>query len=138
MKDTISTKDPSQMRGLVKYLGKRVVTKSGQYIGRVDDVLMSRYTVQGILVRNLFIDKEFISSDSDNIMLSIDPVTFLIGKRVYDADAKKLGTVTGLVRAGANDFSAILVKKHLYSRARKITKDQISTTKTNIMLNKKY
>ena len=71
-------------------------------------------------------------------MLTIDPVTLLMAKLVYDADGKKLGKVTGIVRAGANDFSAILVKKNIFSKPLQIPKQDIATRKTNILLNKLY
>jgi sporulation protein YlmC with PRC-barrel domain len=138
MKDAISNKNPELMEGLKGYFGKRVVSKSGIYLGRVKEVLMSDYTVQGIVVGKLFIDKQYFASTIDKIMLTIDPVTLMLGKRVYDADGKKLGNVLSIVRSGANDFSEIQVRKNVIKKPVGVPKADISTTKTNIILNKVY
>ena len=44
-----------------KYLGKKVFSKSGTYLGKVKDVVMSDYHLLGILIFSkvdLFIDKK--------------------------------------------------------------------------------
>ena len=122
------------MEGIKRLIGRRVVAKSGKTVGNVKDVLMQDYAVQGILAGGLFIDKQYILNTQQSIMLSIEPVTFLLGKLVYDADGKKLGKVVGIVRSGANDYTELEVKKNIISKPINIPKQDIETTKENILL----
>jgi sporulation protein YlmC with PRC-barrel domain len=88
----------------------------------------------------LFIGREFIGGVSEKaVRLSINPVTMLLGKQVFDADGKLLGKVVNVVRKGSiNTFSAIDVKRRIYSRGMRIPKDEIDVSKKNIILKKIY
>lgn len=138
------SRDTSRMNYFRSHIGKKIITKSGDTFGRVFDIAFSGNTVTGIIVgrrlSKLFVGKEFVSSiSSGSIMLSIDPVVMLVGKQVFDADGKKIGKVVKLVRKGSsNSFSAIIVKRKIYSKGIKVPASDIEVSKKNIILKKKY
>ncbi len=142
----ISTKtnDVSKMDSFRSWIGKKVISKSGDVIGRVHDIKFSRNTLTGIVamksISKLFIGTEFISGISDEaLVLSIDPVTMLVGKKVFDADGKDMGKVSRLVRRGnSNSFEAVIVKKKIYSKGMKIPKADVEVSKKSIILKKSY
>lgn len=141
----ISTKrkDLSRMESFRSYIGKKVISKSGNLVGRVYDILFAGSSVAGIIVlrklSKIFIGKEFFNSSGGAVMLSIDPITTLIGKQVFDADGKRIGKVTRLVRKGStNVLDGLVVKRNLYSKPIKIPKEDIEVSKKNIILKKVY
>jgi len=126
------------------YIGKNVVSKSGEHIGSILDVLFIDKGVQGIIVSKGFfsryyVDRAYFHTVSDKAMLSINPVILLVKKVVFDADGKRLGKVIRVKRKGkTNELEAIVVKKRFYSKAREISKADIDVMKKNIILNKMY
>lgn len=136
--------DTSKMESFRSNIGKKVVSKSGDDVGKVHDVVFKGNSVAGIVVSRLFsrtfVGKEFIGKMSnDSIMLSIDPVTMVAGKYVFDADGKKIGKVSKVLRKGnTNNFSALLVKRKIYSKGVRVPKDDIDVSKRNIILKKVY
>jgi len=143
---SITTKkaDVSRMDSFRSHIGKKIITKSGDSFGRVFDISFSGNTVAGIIAaRNLskvFIGKEFVAGmTADSVMLSIDPVIMMIGKQVFDADGNKIGKVAKLVRKGSsNSYSAIIVKRKIYSKGIRVPRSDIETSKKNIILSKVY
>jgi len=135
--------DISKFRSIKKYLKKTIVSKSGESMGKVKDILFSPKGVKGIVGGRLFskfyIDSTFFNSIDNKIMLSIDPAMLLKGKEVFDADGRLLGKVVKIIRKnGLNQFQAIIVKKKFYSKKLTIPKEEIKTSKKNIILNKIY
>jgi len=131
------------IRKMSSYKGKKVFSKSGEYGGRIRDVILKNDVMAGVIVngkRKLFIDKEYFSSDTDDVvMLSIDPVTNIIGKQVFDADGKKIGRVIDVDRnTTSNTFSSLVVKKGLISKPINIPKEHIDILRKNVILKKKY
>ncbi len=125
------------------YLGKKVVSKSGETIGSVADVLFTDNGIKGIVVSKRFskfyVDSSHFNAVSNKAMLSIDPVILLIGKEVFDVDGKRLGKVSKVIRKNnINDFEAIVVKKKIYSKGIEIPKSNIDVLKKNIILNQSY
>lgn len=142
---SISTKKKSisAMEGSRSYISKKVISKSGNYVGKVYDTVFAGNILTGIVVMRrlsrIFIDKEFFKVSDDAVMLSIDPVISLQGKRVFDADGKKIGKVSKVIRKGnSNTLEAIMVKKNIYSKAVKVSKTDIDVSKKNIILKKVY
>jgi sporulation protein YlmC with PRC-barrel domain len=139
-----SKKDVSKMEGARSYIGKNVISKSGDKVGKVLDVAFKGSTMEGVLVQKklstLFIDRKFFASVSNNaLMLSINPVTMLLGKQVFDADGKKLGKVVKIVRkGGGNSFEAMMVRKNMVSKSIRVPKSEIDVSKKNIILKKAY
>ncbi len=138
-------KQPLKLDSFRDIIGKKVISKSGNSVGRVHDILLSGKGIAGIIASGrlrfsrLFIDEEFFGRVTNAVMLSIDPVISLIGKQVFDADGKKLGKVVSLVRKGnENDFKAVVVKRRIYSKSVEIPKTDVDTFKKNIILKKVY
>ena len=77
---------------------KKVFSKSGDYIGKVRDIISTGNQVVGFIVgkgfKNVFIDKNFITTSPEAVqILSIDPFTLLLGKHVYDLTGRYIGRV---------------------------------------------
>jgi len=126
------------------YVGKQVVSKSGEQIGTIVDVLFTDKGVKGIVVASgpfsrFYVDLSFFSTISDKAMLTINPVILLVGKEVFDSDGKKLGRVSTIKRKGnSNDLEAVVVKKRIYSKGIQIPASDIDVMKKNIILNTTY
>ena len=125
------------------YLGKNIVSKSGDIVGKVKDVIIGNYELEGIIFdKNFlttFVDKRFIKEISNSVMLSIDPVTSLKGKYVFDANGKKLGKIIRINRKGtSNSFTELIVKKRAYSKKIEIPKKDVLIMKKIVILNKSY
>lgn len=125
------------------YLNKKVYSKDGNVVGWVKDLLFSKNTLSGFLVvgrRKLFIDKEYIGSESEKtLMLSMNPILYNIGKKVFDSDGRKVGKVVGLDRKSkANSFQSLIVKAHIFSKPFPIPKEHIEVCKENVILNRAY
>jgi sporulation protein YlmC with PRC-barrel domain len=135
---------PELLKSLKSYLGRNVVSKSGESIGFIKDVLYENDSIKGFIIGKwgvkLFIEKEFISAESDKfIMLSIDPVTLYIGKKVFDGDGEYLGKVVDLIRPDTkNNITELIVRKNIFSRKILIKKNDIEVGKKNIILKVTY
>ncbi len=137
------TKKLDKTRMFSSYIGKRVYSKKGMFVGIVLDVILKDGSMIGVLVKankKIFIGKEFFKSDTENaIMLKIDPVTEIIGKTVYDSTGKRLGKVVGLKRkTTGNNYSELLVKKAVYKKAFSIPKKEVEVAKKSVILNNVY
>jgi sporulation protein YlmC with PRC-barrel domain len=127
----------------MEYLNKKVFSKSGEYIGRVRDVISYSDKIAGAVINgkyNYFIDEKYFESDSKKaLVLSINPVFSLIGKKVYDSQGRKIGKVIGIKRdTTANKFKALIVKKHFFLKPFFIPKGDIEVSKKNIILKFEY
>ncbi|MBW2982697.1 PRC-barrel domain-containing protein [Candidatus Woesearchaeota archaeon] len=125
------------------YLGKKVYSTSGDRVGRVKDVVYSQDRIAGLIVRGrkmLFVHKDYVQPEIvDAIILTIDPVNMLKGKLVFDSDGRKIGKVKDIERSTtANDCDNLVVKKHLFAKPRKVSYDDVSVSKRNIILSKAY
>lgn len=125
------------------YIGKKAFSKSGNPLGRIKDVVLSNDHIMGITISgnpDIFIDKEYLDYDSrDVIMLTIEPVTSVIGKLVFDKSGKKLGKVISIERKNSeNILKSLKVRNKIYSKPFMIDQKEISVIKDNIMLKKIY
>jgi len=145
--EMISPKDSSILKfeSVRKYFKKKVVSKSGEPIGKVKDVLFTdKEGVKGIVIsrklfKKFYLDRSYFSEVQDKIMLSINPVILQVGKLVFDADGKKLGKVVRVERKDkTNNFHALAIKKKIYSKAKEVPKSEIDVMKKNIILKKVY
>ena len=120
-----------------------VITKSGEIIGRVSEVRLDGFCVEGVVVerflnfRSVFIDKSFIKVFNQNeVLLKINPVTELVGVRVYDGSGRKLGKVSKVLRKNnGNDFDSLVVKDGFFARPSLVDRSHIEIMKRNIILN---
>ncbi len=131
------TNDIEHMDFLMRYIGKKVFSQSGEKIGKVKDVVFDRGVHRGFLLNNkLFIDKEYFTKNfEDAMMLEIEPVTSILGKAVYDVDGKRIGKVKDIERKNnSNDYVALLVKKNIFSKPIVIEKKKVDVTAKNVIL----
>lgn len=120
-----------------------VITRSGEIIGHVSEVRLNGFSVEGIVVERLFkmhsvfIDKSLIKVFNQNeILLKINPVTELIGIKVYDGSGRKLGKIQKVIRNNnKNDFTSLVVKDGFFKRPLLVDRSQIEIMKKNIILN---
>jgi len=125
------------------YLGKKVYSKEGRLVGIVRDILIDKNSLSGLFIigkRKLFVDKEYIASESEKaIMLTIEPVLSIVGKKVFDSDGRKIGVVMSIDRKSkSNSFVSLMVKAHIFSKPFTIPKEDIEVCKENIILNRAY
>ena len=124
------------------YIGKKVYSKSGEYVGKIHDLLLKDDRFIGVLIdrRDVFIGREFFRGESaDRIMLKIEPITNLVGKQVFDAAGKRIGSVSDVKRKSkTNNYTDLWVKKAIYRKAIAVPKKHIDIAKKNIILKKEY
>jgi len=136
--------DISKLDSFRSWVGKKVISKSGDIIGKVQDFRFTKNTIAGIIVMKrfsrIFIGNEFINGVSNEaVVLSIDPVTMLVGKKAFDVDGKEMGKVVKLIRKGdSNTFEGLIVKAKIYSKGIKIPKNDVDISKKSIILKKSY
>lgn len=136
-------KDVSELDKLRSYIGKKTISKSGNRVGKVCNIMFSGNKIEGIVIRRgfrkIFVDIEYVSPSKDSVMLLIDPFIILKGKLVFDADGKKVGRVIKIIRKGnTNVIESIVVRKKIISKAVTIPKVEIDVLKKNIILKNVY
>jgi sporulation protein YlmC with PRC-barrel domain len=101
-------------------LGKRVISKNGQLVGRVSRIQVSDdgLSVEGAVVsrglfrKKLFIGKGYIDRlTEDSLVLKIDPFLLFKGVKVVSSEGEVLGKVIDFVRINnTNDLDSVMVK----------------------------
>ncbi len=127
-------------------VGKRVLSKSGDVIGRVMQLRIDpdKRTLEGVVVRRklfltLYICMSYVTRVTDKaLMLGIDPAALFKGRAVVSSDGKKFGTVAVLERAGeTNEVVRVVVRRHLYKKLA-IPKEDFSRFGTSLILKRTY
>ncbi|MFT4326203.1 MAG: PRC-barrel domain-containing protein [Candidatus Woesearchaeota archaeon] len=123
------------------FIKKRVLAKSGESVGKVKELILDTGKITGLIIRGkceFFIDYQYVDEVSKAILLSISPITRLLGKKVYDSDGKKLGKVKDILqKANTNQIKEITVKKSII-KTLIIPATEIEIAEENIILNKTY
>lgn len=121
--------------------GKNVVSRGGEIVGKVKDVLFYDKDILGVILKkrfrkDVFIGIEMVASiTQDAILLSIDPVTSLLGLPVFDKAGKKIGKVKGIIRQDErNNFKSIAVKPNIFRRTMEIDASDIKIISQHIIL----
>ena len=127
-------KNDNELELLNSYIGKQVYSKSGE---------THNDKIKGIIVggkKDFFIDKEkFKLNKHEVIILKLDPIFALIGKKVYDSEGKELGTVQDLKRNNLkNEFVSMNISKNLLKKNIDVKKTEIESCGESIILNKAY
>lgn len=125
------------------YLHKKVYSTSGDYVGRVYDIVLYEYQLLGLLVRGrkrLFIDINYCTASAvDSIILKVDPVTMLKGKIVFDSRGKRIGKVVAIERKNVkNECENLIVKKNMFKKPVQVPFADIEVSKKNIILSKVF
>ena len=118
------------------YVGKKVFSQTGRYLGKVKDVIIKNNSIIGIKIGNkLIIEISYIYSNEEQIMLNINPVILNIGKIVYDVKGRILGKVVKLERKSTtNNYENLIIKKKIWNKAIKVNSKDVATTQENIIL----
>lgn len=120
------------------YRGKKVISKSGKELGKISDLVFDKSKIIGVMINKMFIDFDFVASDDEEyLVLKIDPVSMIIGMKVFDSEGNYVGKVVDLNRkAHGNVFESITVKKSIISKGFEVPKKDIKTWHNNVVLKK--
>ncbi|MGM5488371.1 MAG: PRC-barrel domain-containing protein [Nanobdellota archaeon] len=136
-----SPQNLEQEFSLKRLKGKHVLSHSGEIIGKVKDIFIKDYAVIGILITkrgrpDLFIEKlHFESFREDAVVLKIDPVPRMVGLSVLDCNGRKIGKVSRVERPDTkNAFTAICVKKNIFTKEIRFESSDVKTISQNIIL----
>lgn len=137
--------DVTKEKGLRAFLGKNVLSKDGDVVGTVKDVVFEEDKIVGIIYTKKIFKKIFLGINyiekfyADSLILKINPVTRLIGMKVYDVEGKKVGVVKDIVRkTNINKIDALIVRKGIFKKFIEVPVDDIDISKKNVILNKLY
>ena len=90
-----------------KTVGRRVFAKNGDDLGKVKELAINpeKMRIEGVWVSPCFtcvdeyIGREYVDKiTEEGVMLKIDPLTEVIGEKVFDSQGKKIGKVSALTR----------------------------------------
>jgi ribosomal 30S subunit maturation factor RimM len=134
-------KEPvATIQGVTKIIGRKVLSKTGDVVGKVVDIVPKGTAILGIVskkgFKKTFIDVQYIADlYTNSVMLNIDPATRYEGMQVFDADGKKLGKVIEVHRTTAtNSYKALFIKKNMFTKRKKVAAEKVDSAHKNIIL----
>lgn len=136
------TDSVTEYLSLRSVIGKKVYSKSGEYIGKISDILYSSNQMVGFTIGNgknmVYIDKDYFDKSPQDVqMLNIDPVIMMKGKSVFDSLGREVGKVCEVIRQSSrNEFTSLMVKKNPFSKPIEIKPKDIAGMKKNVLLNR--
>ena len=122
-------------------IGKKILGKNGDVVGKVKDIITNNERIEGILVKKkwtkFFIDYEYIDDlYADSVLLLIDPAVRYLGMKVFDVEGRLIGRVVDIQQKNTtNIIENIIIKKHFFSKPIKIPIGEIEISDKNIILN---
>ncbi len=128
---------------LKKLIGKRVISKGGEVIGKVSQIRINPYhmNLEGVLVKRgifrkkLYIGKTFFSHLSDDaIILNEELSLFIKGKYVFTSEGERVGKVSKVVRKGNSNELQSLVIKSLFTHEIVIDNSEIKHIGKSVIL----
>ncbi len=129
---------------LKKLIGKRVLAKDAEELGKVEDIIIKNYNIIGITFSKimgprLFVDRSHIASFTpDAVILNIKPFTSLVGLEVLDKNGRIIGKVKKVLRNDtSNNFKEFIVKTGLFKKITFKFAD-IDKISDKLILNKEY
>lgn len=137
-------KEPKESKSFWASLGRNVISKSGENSGRLVDFCFLSGNLSGIVVlkgfRRIYFSREHLKTDSkERILLKIDPPSNLLGKRVYDKNARFLGSVTDIqVSPGTVKLIRFWVRKFPFTSKLEFYPEDIQTSIKNVLLKKDH
>lgn len=125
-------------------IGKKVLTPSGEEIGKVGDLYMNPDTLEveyikiskGLFSRDYYVHRRYISAVSDeSAMLSVVPVEEFKGKKVFGSEGKEVGSVKEVNRLeGTNTLVSLVVDRGIGHKELHIAENDISSLGENVVL----
>lgn len=141
LSNTNQSKSPLHIWNL---LGRKIISSSGEYAGRLVNVYFDSGSIVSILVfykwKLIYIDATYLQNIQNfhskaYLILNINPIYLLKGKFVIDSSGKILGKVFKIEQLGSrNDFDCLYIRKKIYKPSQCITKKQIASIQKNILL----
>lgn len=117
------TKPFEQTINLRKIIGSKVLTERGVPIGRVIQLRIApnMKNIEGVLVKRGFFGSSVFFGASyldkltpEGVILNIEPVILLKGRKVVTYDGEVIGSIREIVRfGGTNDIKALVVHSFL-------------------------
>ena len=144
VENSLLFKETRNARDLV---GLRVLTVSGEVLGRVKEVRMHHTStvLEGVLVsRGLFrtpcyMCKRYIEKIThDAVLLGIEPVLLYVGRQVISSDGKLFGKVREVRRVHqTNEIESLIVKRTFFRKAT-IPFSQVKKLGSSIVIKKTF
>jgi sporulation protein YlmC with PRC-barrel domain len=140
----ISNKEVKDHLTLSSLVGKKVIAKNGEVLGKVSEVAFDLGKVIGIYYHSrtgpVLLGMETIDNyDGTSVMLHINPVVAFIGRAVYDKDGKRLGRVREVFRSNThNDVIELVVRRGVFRSDLRVPKEDIEVAGKNILLNRSF
>ncbi|MBI2545888.1 PRC-barrel domain-containing protein [Candidatus Woesearchaeota archaeon] len=128
-----------------KIIGKKVLAASGQRIGSIRAIYLNPndLAVQGITVKrgafehdDCFSASQIKSLGKDGAVLSVTPISELIGLKVYDAAGRNIGKVKR-VQPGKNRIKSIVIHRGMLEKDLIVEEEEIAQIGDSVMLNKR-
>jgi sporulation protein YlmC with PRC-barrel domain len=142
--NTLPFRDTMELSELV---GKKVLTKDGEKIGKVKSVHMhpKDLTIEGIIMDPGFFDAyQFIgagyigSITDEGVVLNIHPVTEYVGVKVFDSTGKEIGKVKEVNRSKQTNTLLSILTEHDGQEDVLIRADHIAAAGKNIVLKEAF
>lgn len=125
-------------------IGKKILGKNGEVVGKVKDIVAKDDAIEGILVRRrfttYFLDLEYIEDlYAESVLLKIDPAVRYIGMQVFDSEGRKIGKVVDIQqKKTTNAIESIIVKRHVFAKQKEVAVSDIEVSQKNIILKIAY
>ncbi|MDP2666663.1 MAG: PRC-barrel domain-containing protein [Candidatus Diapherotrites archaeon] len=126
-------------------LGEKVLSHSGEEIGKVKDIYLSPDSLvvegiridRGLVEEDQFIGREYIQKmTKEGVILLVHPVTELEGVKVFDNMGKEIGKVKEVNRvADSNEIATLVVDRGLGKPDLIVPSGRIDHVDQNVFLN---
>ncbi len=137
----------SETLNLNKLVGRKVISKKGNVVGRVKEIrlLLQKKIIEGIVVscpdlaKSLYIGISYIDRITpDSVLLTMDPVVLLKGLVVITESGRKIGRIKQVIRRENTNEIRQLIVSSLFARPREISITQIKKIGSSIILKSSY
>lgn len=125
-------------------LGKNVIDPDGNFVGVADKLLIDSVAIEvlgisvdkGFLSNGVVIGKDYIERVTNHaIFLKEVPVINVVGKLVFDANGKTIGTITKVtMKDNKNIIDTITVKTSTFGKTEDISGSKIHLIGKNVIL----
>lgn len=132
---------------LRKLIGKKVISKGGQIIGKISKIMVNQKNSQleGVFIKRQFLSKPiyigrsyFSNLSYEAVILNIELTILLKGKKVVDSNGKIIGKVVEVLRKDStNDLKGVVVKS-LFSRRFIVPRSGIKSIGNSIILKSRH
>jgi len=124
-------------------IGSNVITPKGYVVGKVIDVRVNEKTLgfDGVLIAKrgskIYVSKDYIAKvSSDSVILSVELLELIVGRRVISHDGEELGVVKEITRVkNTNEFESMEVKpKKIFKKSFFIKPSNVKSIGESVIL----